>query len=122
MEQTVILSSKGANQWRTCSGFVSTSKTSPIGASNFRVVTIASSLGYSMTADPWRLGVTDVSLSLKLFEVGIHPVQPLVHCPLVLGKPLAKRLQVRRFQPVQPMTPVRPAPDESHLTQHAEVL
>src|SRR5580692_1637549 len=114
IEHTVSLSSKGANQWRTCSGFVSTSKTSSIGASNSRVVTITSSLGYSTTADPWRLGVTGgllAALLLKLFEVGIHPIQPLVQRPLVLGQPIAKRLQVRRFQPVQPVTSLCPAPD-----------
>ena len=63
-----------------------------------------------------------VSLPLKLFEVGIHPIQSLVHRPLVLGKPIAKRLQVCRFQPVQPTTSLRPAPDESHFTEDPEVL
>src|SRR5215472_15120097 len=63
-----------------------------------------------------------VSLLLKLFEVGIHPIQPLVQRPLVLGQPIAKRLQVRRFQPIQPATPLRSAPDESHFAEDPEVL
>src|SRR6059036_3176884 len=58
IEHSVTSHANGANHLLTCSGFVNTSKTSPIGASNSRVVTISRSFGNSMTADPCRLGVT----------------------------------------------------------------
>src|ERR1700735_1785694 len=118
IEHTVILSSNGANQLHTCSGFVSTSKTSSIGASNSRVVRISRALGNSMTADPCRLGVIAVSLSLQLGEVVVHPVEPVIHRLLVLGHPVVQRPEPRGLQPVDPVTAVRPAGDQSHLGQH----
>src|SRR5579872_1328314 len=54
----VTRSSNGANHLLTCSGFVSTSKTSSTGASNSRIVTTSKSLVYSTTADPCRFGLT----------------------------------------------------------------
>src|SRR5580704_5541637 len=48
----------------TCSGFVNTSKTSWIGASNSRVRTISRSFGNSMCDDPCRLGVTAALLAV----------------------------------------------------------
>src|ERR1700691_5978498 len=107
IEHTVILSSNGANQLRTCSCFVNTSKTSSIGASNSRVVTISSSFGNSMTADPCRFGVTE-ALLVVVALVGSHPS--------------AQRQKVLWFQAVQPAAPLGPAPDESHLTEHPEVF
>jgi hypothetical protein len=41
---------------------------------------------------------------------------------LVLGHPVAQRAKVLRFQAVQPTARLRPAPDESHLTEHPQVL
>src|SRR5271170_1929683 len=107
---------------RTCSGLVRTSKTSWIGASKSRVRTISRSLGNSMRADPGRFGATAASLLLHFFEVVIHPVHPGVPRLLVGGQPLPQRPQARGFQPVQPATPIRPAPDQSHLAEHPQVL
>ena len=106
----------------TCSGFVNTSKTSAIGASNSRVMTISSSFGNSMTADPCRLGVTAFSLSLELFEVVLDPIQSVVDRPLVLGHPVVHGPKARGVQAVEPATALRPAPDEPHLTEHPQVL
>src|SRR4029077_7936644 len=91
------------NHLLTCSGFVKTSKTSAIGASNSRVMTLSRSFGKSTIADPWRLGVTAalLVLFLQLFEVVIHPVQAFVPSLLVLGQPLVKRPKARRFPAVQ---------------------
>src|SRR5215469_6805518 len=113
IEQTVTSSPNGANVFRTCSGWVKTSKTSSIGASNSRVRTMSRSFGNSMTADPCRLGVTALSF-LQLFEVVVHPIQSIVPHLLVLGQPLVQWPKARGFQPVQPTTSLRPAPDKSH--------
>src|SRR6188472_4126571 len=90
IEHTVIVSSNGANQLRTCSGLVNTSKTRPIGASNSRVVRISSSLGYSMTADPCRSRVTALSLSLYLREVVVHAIQSVVDRSFVGRHPVVQ--------------------------------
>src|SRR5580698_5091708 len=96
---------------RRCSGLVSTSKTSWIGASNSRVRTISRSFGNSMRAGVRRLGVTAASLLLQLFEVVIHPVHPGIPRLLVRGQPIPQRPEARGFQTVKPTTSVGPASD-----------
>src|SRR5262245_41221898 len=122
IEHSVTTSVNGANQLRTCSGFVNTSKTSSSGASNSRVVTISRSLGKSTTADPYRLGVTGLSFSLEFLEVVAHPVQPLVPSLLVLGQPLVERPQALGLKAVQAAATLRPGPDEPDLAEHPQVL
>src|SRR4029079_14538498 len=85
IEHSVIRSGGVAPHLLTCSGFVNTSKTRAIGASNSRVMTTSSSLGNVMTAEPCRSGVTVVSLSLQFFEVVLDPIQSVVDRSLVLG-------------------------------------
>src|SRR5262249_49734554 len=99
-EHSVTSSVNGANHLRTCSGFVHTSKTSAIGASNSRVVTISRSFGYSMTADPCRLGAIAALLLLEVFEVVIQPIQSVIPRLLVLVQPLVERLEASGFQAV----------------------
>src|SRR6266849_5469783 len=53
IEHSVTSHSNGANHSLTCSGFVNTSKTSAIGASNSRVITTSRSFGLSITARPY---------------------------------------------------------------------
>src|SRR5215475_10952691 len=122
IEHLVTSSVNGANQLRTCSGFVSTSKTSASGASNSRVLTISSSVGYSWTVEPCRLGVTGHLLSLEFLEVVVHAIQPLVPRLLVFGQPLVERSKARGLQAVEPTTPLRPAGDEPDLAEHPQVL
>src|SRR5215472_14494550 len=76
IEQTVTSSSNGAIVFLTCSGFVNTSKTSSIGASNSRVMTISRSFGNLMTADPCRLGVTAALLVFVALSSS-HPPDPV---------------------------------------------
>src|SRR5512133_2094141 len=105
----------------TCSGFVKTSKTRAIGASNSRVMPTSSSLGKVMIAEPCRSGVTVVSLSLQLGEVVLDPIQSVVDRPLVLGHPGVQGLELVRGQAVEPVTAFGSAPDESDLTEHSQV-
>jgi hypothetical protein len=63
------------------------------------------------------LGVT-----AALLEVVLHPVKPGVPRLLVLGQPVMERPELRRFQAVQPTAAVYPAPDESRLAEHPQVL
>src|ERR1700689_3037053 len=107
---------------RRCSGLVSTSKTSWIGASKARVRTISRSFGNSMRAGACRSGVTAASSLLQLFEVVIHPVHPGIPRLLVRGQPLAQGPEALGLQAVQPATSLRPARDQSHLTEHPQVL
>src|SRR4029079_6778612 len=86
IEHSVIRSGGVAPHLLTCSGFVNTSKTRAIGASNSRVITTSSSFGNVMIAEPCR-SVIVVSLSLQLGEVVLGPIQSVVDCPLVLGHP-----------------------------------
>src|SRR6476659_8180347 len=78
MEHSVIRSGGVAPHLLTCSGFVSTSKTRALGASNSRVMTTSSSFGNVMTAEPCRSGATALYLSLQLFEVVLDPILPRV--------------------------------------------
>ena len=77
-------------------------------------------LEFTRKFDDCRLHADEVSLTLSLllylFEVVVQPIHPVVPRLLVLDQPLAQRPKVLRFQAVQPTTPLRPAPDESHLS------
>ena len=61
-------------------------------------------------------------MSLKFLEVVVKPIQSIVQCLLVLGQPLVKRLKPRRLEAVQPVPPLRPAADETHFVEHAQML
>lgn len=59
---------------------------------------------------------------MKLLEVVVDPIEPVVHRPLEPGHPVVHGAELLGSQAVQPVPTLCSTPDQSDLAQHPEMF